>query len=90
MLSTTSTTGALRLDGACGETALGAVLVETFPLDPAATFAARPLAPSWSGTLCLEVALDANAPVAAAAAPHQQLCVQGDKHHERQEAQSNR
>lgn len=53
---------------ACGETApQGVVLLERVPLGPAATFAARPLAPSSSETLCIEVALDADAPIAAAA-----------------------
>lgn len=36
------------------------------PLDPTATFTGRELAPSSFETLCLEVELDANAPVSAA------------------------
>jgi hypothetical protein len=58
----------VTVDQACGETApQGVVLLERVPLGPAATFAARPLAPSSSETLCIEVALDANAPITAAA-----------------------
>lgn len=58
----------VTVDQACGETApQGVVLLERVPLGPAATFAARPLAPSSSETLCIEVALDAGAPIAAAA-----------------------
>ena len=58
----------VTMDEACGETPPpGAVLLESVPLDPAATFAGRPLAPSSSETLCIEVALEADAPIAAAA-----------------------
>jgi hypothetical protein len=58
----------VALDEACGEAPPpGAVLLESVPLNPSATFAGRPLAPSSSETLCIEVALDADAPIAAAA-----------------------
>jgi hypothetical protein len=54
--------------GVCGEAPPpGAVLLDHVPLDPVATFAGRPLAPSSSETLCIEIALDADAPIAAAA-----------------------
>jgi hypothetical protein len=57
----------VTVNGVCGETPPpGPVLLDHVPLDPAATFAGRPLAPSSSETLCIEVALDANAPIAAA------------------------
>lgn len=58
----------VTVDSVCGETPpLGAVLLDHVPLDPAATFAGRPLAPSSSETLCIEVVLEADAPIAAAA-----------------------
>jgi hypothetical protein len=57
----------VTLDEACGLTPPpGTVLLENVPFDPAATFAGRPLAPSSSETLCIEVALGAEAPIAAA------------------------
>lgn len=58
----------VTVDNACGYTPRQeTVLLENVPLDPAATFAGRPLAPSSSETLCIEVALAADAPIAAAA-----------------------
>ena len=58
----------VTVDEACGEaTSQGVNLLDHVPLEPAATFAGRPLAPSSSETLCIEVALDADAPIAAAA-----------------------
>lgn len=55
-------------DEACGDApSEGVVLLDRVPLDPAAAFAGRPLGPSSSETLCIEVALDAHAPPAAAA-----------------------
>lgn len=58
----------VTLDDVCGEAPpQGAVLLDVLPISPEATFAGRPLAPSSSETLCIEVALDADAPIAAAA-----------------------
>ena len=58
----------ITVDEACGETPPpGGILLDHAGLDPATTFAGRPLATSSSETLCIEVALDADAPIAAAA-----------------------
>lgn len=52
----------------CGESPpAGERLLDRVPLNESATFSGRALAPSVAETLCVEVALDADAPVAAAA-----------------------
>lgn len=54
-------------DAACnGPQTQDAGLPFQAPMDTAATFAGRELAPSAFETLCIEVELDANAPIAAA------------------------
>ena len=58
----------VTVDEVCGEApSQGVVLLDRLPINPSATFAGRPLAPSSSETLCIEVALDAEAPNTAAA-----------------------
>jgi len=54
-------------DATCGEVPSGELLLDHVPLGTAATFSGRELAPSSSETLCIEIAVDAEAPIAAAA-----------------------
>jgi hypothetical protein len=57
----------VTVDEACGEApSQGVDLIDHVPLDPVAAFAGRLLAPSSSETLCIDVALDADAPITAA------------------------
>ena len=58
----------VTVDEVCGEAPpQGVVLLDRLPINPSATFGGRPLAPSSSETLCIEVTLDADAPITAAA-----------------------
>ncbi|WP_307073888.1 hypothetical protein [Arthrobacter pascens] len=58
----------VTMDEVCGQApSQGVVLLDRVPVNPSATFAGSPLAPSSSETLCIEVALNANAPITAAA-----------------------
>jgi len=54
-------------DAICGETPTAEPILNHRHLDASATFADRPLGPSSSETLCIEVAMDAAAPITAAA-----------------------
>lgn len=56
----------VRADVVCGELPSGELLLDHVLLGTAATFGGRELAPSLSETLCIEIALDADAPMAAA------------------------
>jgi hypothetical protein len=62
---------ALRLtvtdDSVCGGVLAGEVLLDHIPLEAAGPFGGRVLAPSSFETLCIEIALSADAPNAAAA-----------------------
>lgn len=61
---------ALRLtvtaDAACKEVPTGTLLLDHAHLDASTTFVGRPLAPSSSEALCLEIELDEDAPMDAA------------------------